>query len=189
MALVSADPFKTSRSTLPRLEAALHLVDHIDPALAANQAVGAVTATQRFQRVTDLHVKNPGCLSKAVGPYLAKKGFSRRPAWPVRDGAVSIIKGPNVNANRGFCPHFRVRRLRLISKANFGPGTRGHTRRTLRNSLYGITNLPSLETSRWNPRHAQAETARHREGHSDRHPHPCRGTLWPAWRRRLRRFP
>src|SRR5579871_5725315 len=66
----------SGQSALPCLEAALHLVDHINPALAANQAVGAVTATQRFQRVTDLHVKNPGCLSKAVGPYLAKMGFA-----------------------------------------------------------------------------------------------------------------
>jgi hypothetical protein len=36
-------------STLASLEAALHLVDHIDPALAADQAIGTVTATQRFQ--------------------------------------------------------------------------------------------------------------------------------------------
>jgi hypothetical protein len=40
---------------LTGLEAALDLVDHIDPALAANQAVGAMAAAQRFQRVTDLH--------------------------------------------------------------------------------------------------------------------------------------
>jgi hypothetical protein len=36
-------------SALPGLEAALHLVDHIDPALAADQTVCAVTATQRLQ--------------------------------------------------------------------------------------------------------------------------------------------
>jgi hypothetical protein len=42
-------------SALTRLETALHLVDHINPALAADQTVVAVTATQRFQRVTDLH--------------------------------------------------------------------------------------------------------------------------------------
>src|ERR1700731_2088641 len=42
-------------STLARLEAGLHLVDHINPALAADQTVVAVTTTQRFQRVTDLH--------------------------------------------------------------------------------------------------------------------------------------
>ena len=40
---------------LARLETALHLVDHINPALAADQTVVAVAATQRFQRVTDLH--------------------------------------------------------------------------------------------------------------------------------------
>jgi hypothetical protein len=40
---------------LASLEAALHLVDHIDPALAADQTVVAVAAAQRFQGVTDLH--------------------------------------------------------------------------------------------------------------------------------------
>jgi len=42
-------------STLPRLEAALDLVNHVNPALAANEPVGAMAATQRFQRVTNLH--------------------------------------------------------------------------------------------------------------------------------------
>jgi hypothetical protein len=42
-------------STLARLEAALHLVDHVNPALAADQTVVAVTTAQRFQRVTDFH--------------------------------------------------------------------------------------------------------------------------------------
>ena len=42
-------------STLSRLEPALDLVDHVNPALAADQTVVAVAATQRFQRVTDLH--------------------------------------------------------------------------------------------------------------------------------------
>jgi hypothetical protein len=36
-------------STLSRLETALNLVDHIDPALAADQTVVAVTTPQRFQ--------------------------------------------------------------------------------------------------------------------------------------------
>jgi hypothetical protein len=98
------------QSTLPRLEAALHLVDHIDPALAADQTVGAVTATQRFQRVTDLHVKNPGCLSKAVGPFsLQKMGFPVG-RLAARDGAVSTIKAPNVNANRAFRMDFGFHR-------------------------------------------------------------------------------
>ena len=56
---------------LARLEAALHLVDHIDPALAADQAVGAMPAAQRFQRVTDLHDKNPDCVE---GRGLARSG-------------------------------------------------------------------------------------------------------------------
>jgi hypothetical protein len=42
-------------SALARLEAALDLVDHINPALAADQTVVAVTTAQRLQRVTDLH--------------------------------------------------------------------------------------------------------------------------------------
>jgi hypothetical protein len=44
-----------AESTLARLEAALNLVDYIDPALAADQTVVAMAATQRFQRVTDFH--------------------------------------------------------------------------------------------------------------------------------------
>jgi hypothetical protein len=46
---------KAFHSTLARLETALNLVDHVNPALAADQTVVAVTAAQRFQRVTDLH--------------------------------------------------------------------------------------------------------------------------------------
>jgi len=36
-------------SALSRLETALNLIDHIDPALAADQTVVAVTTPQRFQ--------------------------------------------------------------------------------------------------------------------------------------------
>src|SRR6266700_23 len=46
---------KKPGSALAGLEAALHLVDHVNPALAADQTVVAVAAAQRFQRVTDLH--------------------------------------------------------------------------------------------------------------------------------------
>src|SRR5690606_29889648 len=42
-------------STLARLEAAVGLVDHIDPAAAADHAVVAVTALERLQAVDDLH--------------------------------------------------------------------------------------------------------------------------------------
>src|ERR1700748_1151286 len=51
---------------LARLEAALDLVDHIGPALAADQAVGAMPAAQRFQRVTDFHLKESRLFRKAV---------------------------------------------------------------------------------------------------------------------------
>jgi hypothetical protein len=53
---------------LAGFEAALHLVDHVDPALAADQTVVAVATTQRFQRVTDLHGSNPDVSKGRVGP-------------------------------------------------------------------------------------------------------------------------
>jgi len=40
---------------LTRLEAALDLIDHVDPSLAPYQAVVAMTAAQRFQRISDFH--------------------------------------------------------------------------------------------------------------------------------------
>jgi hypothetical protein len=49
-----------------------------------------VATTQRFQRVTDLHLKNPGC-SEGRGdrPDLAKSGFPAGRSCRLRDGAVS----------------------------------------------------------------------------------------------------
>src|SRR5262245_54940017 len=44
-----------SRLTLPRLDPAVGLVDHVDAALAAHQAIVAVARAQRFQRIPDLH--------------------------------------------------------------------------------------------------------------------------------------
>ena len=44
---------------LARLETALGLVDHIDPALAADEAVVAMAAAQGLQRVTDFHGFKP----------------------------------------------------------------------------------------------------------------------------------
>jgi hypothetical protein len=59
-------------SALTGLEAALHLVDHVNPALAADQTVVAVTTTQRFQGVTDFHGTNPDALKgRAGGPNLS----------------------------------------------------------------------------------------------------------------------
>src|SRR6201999_4124942 len=71
-------------SALARLEAALHLVDHIDPALAADQAVGAMPAAQRFQRVTDFHLWESRSFRKAVfdRPLSAMIGLSRNRPWP-----------------------------------------------------------------------------------------------------------
>jgi hypothetical protein len=42
-------------STLTRLEARIDLVDNIDPALAADQLVGAMTLHQTLERVADFH--------------------------------------------------------------------------------------------------------------------------------------
>lgn len=66
-------------SALARLEAALNLVDHIDPALATNQAVGAVPTAQRFQRVTDLH----GTYPDTVVRPLVEAGYRKNATFPV----------------------------------------------------------------------------------------------------------
>ena len=42
-------------SALPRLETAMRLVDHVDPAFAADDAVVAVPRAQGFQRVSNFH--------------------------------------------------------------------------------------------------------------------------------------
>jgi hypothetical protein len=48
------------RSALARLEAALHLIDDVHLALATDEAVGAVTGAQRFQRIPDFHLNTDG---------------------------------------------------------------------------------------------------------------------------------
>src|SRR5689334_23972362 len=48
-------PYRRMRSALARFEAALGLVDDVDPALAADDAVVAVTAAQRLERIADFH--------------------------------------------------------------------------------------------------------------------------------------
>src|SRR4249920_158141 len=52
-------------SALPGLEAALDLVDHVDPPLAADQTIIAVAAAQRFQRVADFHGSGSGLRGRA----------------------------------------------------------------------------------------------------------------------------
>ena len=86
---------------LTRLEAALHLVDDVNPALAADQAVVAVTAAERFQRVTDLH--GTMLLRKAVstGRVASDCKWARAagpsPGWP-----VSRERQPECQCNQGF---------------------------------------------------------------------------------------
>jgi hypothetical protein len=42
-------------SALAGLEAPVRLIDDVDPALAAHDAIVAVAAAQRFQRIADFH--------------------------------------------------------------------------------------------------------------------------------------
>ena len=47
--------FSGATLALTRFEAALGLIDDVNPALAADQTVVAVAAAQRLQRISDLH--------------------------------------------------------------------------------------------------------------------------------------
>src|SRR5690348_1947279 len=96
---------RCDRSALARLEAALHLVDHIDPALAADQAIGAVAAAQRFQRVTDLHGTCPDAL-KGPSEGRSSQEMGLFPPTAKRPGTARFLSSgdPNVNANRAFRP-------------------------------------------------------------------------------------
>jgi len=56
-----------SQSALTSLEARVLLVDDVDAALAANQAVIAMTGLKRFKRILDLHFTGPQfCTVSAV---------------------------------------------------------------------------------------------------------------------------
>jgi hypothetical protein len=44
---------------LPRLEATLRLIDDVNAALAAHQAIVAVATAKRLQRITDFHDNIP----------------------------------------------------------------------------------------------------------------------------------
>ena len=48
------------RLALARFEAALGLIDDVDAALAPDEAIVAMAAAQRFQRITDFHGAFPG---------------------------------------------------------------------------------------------------------------------------------
>jgi hypothetical protein len=84
---------------LASLEARLDLVDHIDPALAPDELIGAMAAAQRFQGVADFH-NNPvgskfGRVIKDTGPpvkhwkLIAKAPFPG--AWPAIDSRVGLL--------------------------------------------------------------------------------------------------
>jgi hypothetical protein len=57
---VSVKAWREYASALARLEAALHLIDDVHLALATDEAVGAVTGAQRFQRVPNFHLNTDG---------------------------------------------------------------------------------------------------------------------------------
>jgi hypothetical protein len=46
---------REGRSALAGFKAPLHLVDHVDPTFAPDQAIAAMAAAQRFQRIADFH--------------------------------------------------------------------------------------------------------------------------------------
>lgn len=91
----------TAELALTGLEAAFGLVDDVNPALAANQPVVAVTAAQGFQRITDLHGTmlsgRPRCRAEYENRWLM--GISRRPK-PRETGGFYAIGDTNVNPIR-----------------------------------------------------------------------------------------
>lgn len=52
---------RPAKSALTSLEAWVQLVDDVDAALAANQAVVTVTSLERLERILDLHCFDPRC--------------------------------------------------------------------------------------------------------------------------------
>src|SRR5262249_6766656 len=68
-------PARSARSALPGLEATLHLVDHVDPTLAADQAICAVTAAQRFHGIADFPgIRSGSRCGRAVSRLAKSRG-------------------------------------------------------------------------------------------------------------------
>jgi len=104
------------KSALARLEAALDLIDHVDPALAADQTVVAMTTTQRFQRVTDLH----GTFLMLERPYSARSSGSPentrgRPQLLIKGFIPLTAEPPGTRVSKPLGPQMSIRRCR------FGP--------------------------------------------------------------------
>ena len=55
------------KSALPCVEAGILLVDDVDTALAAHQAVLAVACLQRFERILDFHCSGPLASARVAG--------------------------------------------------------------------------------------------------------------------------
>src|SRR6202035_4525749 len=92
-------------------------------ALAADQTIGTVTATERFQRVTDLHGRIL-VLSKGRfdGPNAAKRGLSRE-RRSARDGAVSKASRVRMSMQTG-----RFRPDLALAGRRRGKWNRAHNR-------------------------------------------------------------
>src|SRR5215467_9725191 len=102
-----------ARSALACLEAALSLVDDVDPALAPHQPIVAMPAAQRFQRIADLHGSDP------TAPDGAHACSRRR---GVRTGARAVnAKRPSQQAPIGVHDRGRMRTaLALLSSPDQG---------------------------------------------------------------------
>src|SRR5262245_51788691 len=88
------------RSALAGLEAALDLVDHIDPALAPDQAIVAMAAAQGFQGVADFH----GSQFQYARPRGVKGCRETRDAPPTRQHAGPAAFPAPGSVRRGRTP-------------------------------------------------------------------------------------
>lgn len=90
----------TAELALTGLEAAFGLVDDVNPALAANQPVVAVTAAQGFQRITDLHgtmLSGRPALLAVIEPSI----WQNLRAEATRDRRFLGQGGPECQSNQG----------------------------------------------------------------------------------------
>src|SRR5262245_5888629 len=99
-AVQAAGRARRRRSALAGLEAALDLVDHIDPALAPDQAIVAVAAAQGFQGVADFH----GSQFQYARPRGVKGCRETRDAPPTRQHAGPAAFPAPGSVRRGRTP-------------------------------------------------------------------------------------
>lgn len=92
---------------LTRLEPAVGLVDHVDPALAADHPAIAVAVFRRFQRIPNFHgliPSRPRSGAKNVGgTYREAHGVSTGPVggtWPCLLGHLAGVKAVEADVAR-----------------------------------------------------------------------------------------